>query len=134
MARKKLTDEERAARRKITTARYRLKKGHVPGAVGKPPQNEERTVIKMEGATLVERKPKFVLKTTKTLDRNSTPEDIYEWIIEVCQDLKGSDVPAAWAAAASNMYKVAESLERRLPPPEVKVKPRPRIAVVIEED
>lgn len=134
MGRKSIySEEERAQRRAITQARYRLSKGVKVGLPpGRPPAGQIRTIADVV-PKVIQQKPRIVLPKRK-LSANATTEEIREWVVGVCESLANCENPAAWASAASIMQRNLELLIKLEPPKPVEPKKRPRIEILIDEN
>lgn len=136
---KKLTDEQRALNRKITQMKYRASHGVRVGiGSGRPsPNYGYKTIVTYSGNnvnSVTEKEPVFKPQLNKKLTKDSKIEDIIQWCMDLAESLKNCPNPAAWASALQNTLKIIQILDSRLPPPIVEPKPRPRVAIVIEEE
>ncbi len=129
----KLTEEEKKEHRRIATARYRLKKGIAVGAKrGRPAAGIERTVDNSGVVPVVKEEPVF-LKPKKRINKDSTFDDVCDYILEICDNLVNCPNPAAWASAANTMHRVLETMIKLQPPKPVEPIKRPRVQIVIDE-
>lgn len=129
------TPEERKERRRIANAKYRASKGCMVGVGGGRRPSYEKTTMRQIGDVFVQSsKPVFIPKSSKRLTKDSKIEDIVEWCMEVAESLKECPNPAAWGSALTSVLKLIQILEAQLPPPIQEVQPRPRVAIVIEEN
>lgn len=131
MARPRLSDEERKKRRAAALARHRIKKGMVPGAIGRPPSDEERDREVVGGAIVITRKPRKI-NLLQELPENPTTEDMKKFVIEMARAAAEVGSAPAMIAAAQTLQKEIDRWERNRPPEIVPPKPRPRIPVEIE--
>lgn len=134
MGRKSIySEEERAQRRAIAQARYRLSKGVKVGLPpGRPPAGQVRTIADY-APKVVQQKSQIILPK-RQLSAHASADEIREWIIEVCDSLSKCDNPAAWASAASIMQRNLELLIKLEPPKPVEPKKRPRCEILIDEN
>lgn len=130
MPRVKLSDEERKLRRSAVQARYRLKKGQIPGAVGKPIANETRQSKVVNGVMVITKKNKITMPSD--LPDNPTAEDMKRFIVEMARSAAEVGSAPAMIAAAQTLQKEIDRWERSRPPEIIPPKPRPRIPVEIE--
>lgn len=130
MARPKLSPEEKKKRRAASLARYRIKQGMVPGAIGRPPKDEERTKEVIGGAIVVRKEPRKV--NLPRLPQNPTAEEMKVFVVEMARAAAQIGSAPAMIAAAQTLQKEIDRWERTKPPEIEPPKPRPRIAVEIE--
>lgn len=131
MARPRLSDEERKKRRAASLARYRIKKGMVPGTIGRPPKDEVRKTEVVGGAIVIKKEPRKITLPTELPD-NPTPEDMKRFIVEMARAAAEVGSAPAMIAAAQTLQKEIDRWERTKPPEITPPKPRPRIPVEIE--
>lgn len=130
MPRPKLTEEERKKRRAATLARYRIKKGMIPGALGRPSSSETREQKTVGGAIVITQKMRRI--DLPELPDNPTPEDMKKFIVELARSAAEVGSAPAMIAAAQTLQKEIDRWERSKPPEIIPPKPRPRIPVEIE--
>lgn len=130
MARPRLSDEERIKRRAASIARYTLKKGHIPGAVGKPPQNIKRETTVIDNTMIVKTGPKRV--GMPYLPKNPSIDDMKEFVLALAENAAQVGSAPAMIAAAQTLQKEIDRWEKSNPPQAEPPKPRPRIPVEIE--
>lgn len=135
----KLTPEEVKEHRRISQLKYRAAHGvRVGTPAGRPRQNSgfittTRQIGDVISTTTEEQEP-FIPTSTIHLNKDSKIEDIIQWCMELAESLRYCPSPAAWASALQNTLKIVQILDSRLPPPIVEPKPRPRKAIIIEDD
>lgn len=130
MGRPRLSDEERKKRRAVADARYRMKIGKVPGAIGRPPANVEREKEVVAGNLFVKESPRRV--KMPLLPTNPTPQDLKDFILALAEEAARSGSAPAMIAAANTLQKEIDRFERTNPPKAEPPKPRPRIPVEVE--
>ena len=130
MARPRLSDEERIKRRAASIARYTLKKGHIPGAVGKPPQNITRTTQVVDNTMVVKTEPKKI--GIPYLPKNPSIDDMKKFVLALAENAAQVGSAPAMIAAAQTLQKEIDRFERTNPPKAEPPKPRPRIPVEVE--
>lgn len=129
------TPEERKERRRIANAKYRASKGCMVGVGGGRRPSYEKTTMRQIGDVFIQQsEPVFIPKSTKRITKDSKIEDIIDWCMEVAESLRECPNPAAWASSLNGVLKLIQILEAQLPPPIQEVQPRPRVAIVIEDD
>lgn len=139
MAIKKYSDEELKEHRRITQIKYRAAHGvRVGTPAGRPKQNTGViTTTRQIGDVIIssneEQKP-YIPTTNIKLTKDSKIEDILQWCMDLAESLKDCPYPAAWASALQSVLKIVQILDAKLPPPIVEPKPRPRMAIIIDED
>ena len=136
---KKLTPEEVKEHRRITQLKYRAAHGvRVGTPAGRPKQNTGFiTTTRQVGDVIVsqtEEQQPYIPQSTIRLNKDSKIEDIIQWCMELAESLRCCPNPAAWSSALQNTLKIVQILDSRLPPPIVEPKPRPRVAIIIEDD
>lgn len=136
---KKLTPEEVKEHRRITQLKYRAAHGvRVGTPAGRPKQNTGFiTTTRQVGDVIVsqtEEQQPYIPQSTIRLNKDSKIEDIIQWCMELAESLRYCPNPAAWSSALQNTLKIVQILDSRLPPPIVEPKPRPRVAIIIEDD
>lgn len=130
MGRPRLSDEERRKRRAISYARYRIKKGQIPGAVGKPSSNINRETTVVNDTVFVKTGPKRV--GIPYLPKNPTADDMREFVLALAENAAQVGSAPAMIAAAQTLQKEIDRWEKTNPPQPEPPKPRPRIPVAIE--
>lgn len=130
MGRPRLSDEERIKRRAAAIARDNIKRGHIPGAVGKPPANIDRKKEVVGGNLFVKESPRRV--KMPLLPTNPTPQDLKDFILALAEEAARSGSAPAMIAAANTLQKEIDRFERTNPPKAEPPKPRPRIPVEVE--
>lgn len=131
MPRPRLPDDERKRRRAAATARYRIKMGQIPGAVGRPPKNESRT-REIVGGVMVVKQERNKIKLPGDLPENPTPEDMKRFVVEMARCAAEAGSAPAMIAAAQTLQKEIDRWERTRPPVIEQPKPRPRIGIEVE--
>lgn len=130
MGRPRLSDEERAKRRAATYMRANIKRGHIPGAVGKPHGNITRKTTVVDDTMIVEAGPKRV--NIPYLPKNPTVDDMKNFILALAENAAKVGSAPAMIAAAQTLQKEIDRFERTNPPKAEPPKPRPRIPVEVE--
>lgn len=133
MPRPKVSDEQRKLTRQRANARYRLKKGHIPGAVGTHKTNIEQKEEVIGGAIVITQKPKPTpISRATSLPDNPTLDDMKQFVIQMARDAAEVGSAPAMIAAAQTLQKEIDRWEKSNPPQAEPPKPRPRIPVEIE--
>lgn len=130
MGRPRLSDEERERRRIAAYKIQNIKRGHIPGAVGQPPKNVDRSKDVIEGHVFVKESPKLV--NMPYLPPNPTAQDLKDYILALTENAARLGSAPAMIAAANTLQKEIDRFERNNPPQVEPPKPRPRIPVEIE--
>lgn len=133
MPRKKVSEEQKRQARNMAAARYRIKKGHIPGAVGIHRTNMEHKEEVIGGAIVITQKPKPIpIPKATSLPDNPTLDDMKQFVIQMARDAAEVGSAPAMIAAAQTLQKEIDRWEKSNPPQAEPPKPRPRIPVEIE--
>lgn len=137
-----LTDEERKARSnelaRARMVRYRIRKGDLSVGRGRKARAGEEFETERVGTALIHRVKNHADEwrpaPTVVLTKDSKPEDLLSWVMEVAEELRMCPNPAAWASSLNAIIKILEFLDKKMPPKMPDVKPRPRQIIVIEDE
>jgi hypothetical protein len=133
MGRAKVSEEQRRKTHNMAAARYRIKKGQIPGAVGRPKENIEKTEEVIGGAIVITQKPKPIpISKMPSLPDHPTLDDMKRFVIEMARNAAEVGSAPAMIAAAQTLQKEIDRWEKSNPPQVEPPKPRPRIPVEIE--
>ena len=137
---KHLTDEERIERQRERWRNKekakRIRKGDLSVGRGQVKKDEIVTTERVGQSTIHTKAPKEVWRPEPTvqLTADSKLEDLLPWALEVAESLRSCGNPAAWASSLNSVLKIIEFLDKKLPPVLPEAKPRPRRAILIDND